>query len=406
MQTPSVRSILLLRKKKTTAVTKENITTKSSSPDPYDGLLGDVVELLAEARQTSARAVNSLMTATYWEIGRRIVEFEQEGKERAEYGTDLLKQLGKDLTAKLGRGFGWRNLYSMRGFFLTYPAILQTTSSKSGPNPKLQTASAKLQPTESKRVTADSSSLTNLAAAFPLPWSHYVRLLKVDNAEARNFYETEALRGGWSVRQLDRQVSSLFYERTALSTNKAKMLTEGTAAKPGEVTTSEQQIKDPFVLEFLDLKDEYSELDLEAAIIHKLEEFLLELGSQYAFVGRQKRLRIGDQWFRIDLLFFHRGLKCLVVIDLKIGKFSHADAGQMHMYLNYAKEHWVLPGENPPVGLILCAEKDDSVAHYALDGLPNQVMAGEYRLALPDEATLVEQVKQAQQIVENRKPNT
>ena len=390
-------------------MSNKNITIESSSPDPYDGLLGGVVELLAESRKTSVRAVNSLMTATYWEIGQRIFEVEQGGEDRAQYGKQLIVRLARDLKQRFGRGFSKANLEYMRRFYQLWP-ITQTLSGQSGTAGIPQTPSGQSEKVQT--LSAQSSNLSErnnlsqISQRFPLPWSHYVRLMKVDNTEARSFYETEALRGGWSVRQLDRQVSSLFYERTALSTNKAKMLTEATSAKPGEVMSSEQQIKDPFVLEFLDLKDEYSELDLEAAIIHKLEEFLLELGSQYAFVGRQKRLRIGDQWFRIDLLFFHRGLKCLVVIDLKIGKFSHADAGQMHMYLNYAKEHWVLPGENPPVGLILCAEKDDSVAHYALDGLPNQVMAGEYRLALPDEATLIDQVKQAQQIVENRKPNT
>lgn len=390
---------------------ENNLT--SQTDDHYDGLLGGVVGLLKEARQDSVRAVNSIMTATYWEVGRRIVEFEQEGEERAEYGTDLVKRLGKDLTAKLGRGFGWRNLYSMRSFFLAYPSILQTLPAKSDLNPKLQTLSAKSQSPEDKGVTASAGiqaafalPLTEVAAAFPLPWSHYVRLLKVGSEEARKFYEAEALRGGWSVRQLDRQVGSLFYERTALSVNKQKMLVDGAEPKSGESLTPEQQIKDPFVLEFLDLKDEYSESDLEAAIILKLEEFLLELGSDFAFVGRQKRLRIGDQWFRIDLLFFHRQLRCLVVIDLKIGEFSHADAGQMHMYLNYAAKHWTHEDENPPVGIILCAEKDDAVVHYSLDGLPNQVLASKYRLALPDEQTLSAEIQRVQAELAARIPDS
>jgi hypothetical protein len=180
------------------------------------------------------------------------------------------------------------------------------------------------------------------------------------------------------------------------------MLSEGEKPAPGEVLTPAQQIKDPLVLEFLDLKDEYSESDLEEAIILKLEEFLLELGSDFAFVGRQKRLRIGDHWFRIDLLFFHRRLRCLVVIDLKIGEFTHSDAGQMHMYLNYAAENWTNEDENPPVGIILCAAKDNAVAHYALDGLPNQVMASEYKLALPDEQELVAEINRVRLAVEAR----
>ena len=162
------------------------------------------------------------------------------------------------------------------------------------------------------------------------------------------------------------------------------------------MVSPDESIKDPFVLEFLNLKDEYSENDLEAALIKKLEAFLLELGGAFTFVGRQRRLRVGDEWYRVDLVFFHRELRCLVLIDLKLGKFTHADAGQMHLYLNYAREHWVLNGENPPVGLTLCAQKDHAVAKYALDGLPNKVMAAEYRTALPDEATLVAEVEKTQ----------
>jgi predicted nuclease of restriction endonuclease-like (RecB) superfamily len=206
-----------------------------------------------------------------------------------------------------------------------------------------------------------------------------VRLLSVKNEQARKFYETEAMRGGWSVRQLDRQINALFYERTTLSRNKAKMLAKGAAAKHEDAITPEEEIKDPYVLEFLGLKDEYSESEIEEALILHLERFLLELGADFAFIGRQRRLRIGDEWYRIDLLFFHRKLRCLVVIDLKRGRFTHADAGQMHMYLNYAREHWTHEGENPPVGLILCSQKDEAIARYALDGLPNKILATEYR---------------------------
>ena len=199
----------------------------------------------------------------------------------------------------------------------------------------MPTASAKLQSLDKKGFAL----IERLANLFPLPWSHYERLLGVENDNARQFYEHEALRSGWSARQLDRQISSQFYERTLLSRNKAAMLQQGMLPKPGDHLTPEEEIKVPLVLEFLDLKDEYSEHDLEEALIHKLEDFLLELGSDFAFIGRQKRLPIGDEWYRIDLLFFHRRLRCLVVIDLKIGKFTHADSGQMHLYLNYAREN-------------------------------------------------------------------
>ena len=180
------------------------------------------------------------------------------------------------------------------------------------------------------------------------------------------------------------------------------MLTKEGRALPEDLVRPEEEIKDPFVLEFLDLKDEYSESDLEEALIRHLESFLLELGDDFCFVGRQKRLRVGDQWYRLDLLFFHRSLRCLVVIDLKIGRFTHADAGQMHFYLNYVGENWVREGENPPVGLILCSEKDEALAQYALDGLPNKVMAAEYRIALPDEKVLTAELDRTRQAIELR----
>ena len=180
-----------------------------------------------------------------------------------------------------------------------------------------------------------------LLPRLPLSWSHYVRLLSVEKPEARSFYEAEALRGGWTVRQLDRQIGTQFYERTMLSRDKAAMLTKGRKARPEDAVTPEEQIKDPLVLEFLDLKDEYSESDLEEALIRHLEAFLLELGDDFAFVGRQRRLRLDDEWFRIDLVFFHRRLRCLLLIDLKLGRLTAGDAGQMHLYLAYAREHWM-----------------------------------------------------------------
>jgi predicted nuclease of restriction endonuclease-like (RecB) superfamily len=238
--------------------------------------------------------------------------------------------------------------------------------------------------------------LEDVSKAFPLSWSHYVRLLSVKDVQAREFYETEALRGGWSVRQLDRQISTQFYERVLLSKNKAVMLKKGRKPKAEDMLTPEEEVKDPTILEFLNLKDEYSESDLEDALIHKLEDFLLELGYGFSFVARQKRLRIGNEWYRIDLLLYHRKLRCLVVIDLKVGKFTHADAGQMNLYLNYVAEQMTLPEENPPVGIILCAERDKAVVHYALGGLKNKVLASQYRLQLPDVKKLKAEVKRVQ----------
>ena len=372
-----------------------------SQDAPYEAVFGDVSKIIDAARESASRSVNAAMTAAYWLIGRRIVESEQSGEERAEYGAALVERLAEDLTAQFGRGFSLRNIYNMRLFYLAHPPdrILQTPSAKSAlPRvPEIRQTPSGISETTSIEVRID-----DLLTAFPLPWSAYVRLLSVKDERAREFYETEALRGGWSVRQLDRQIGSQFYERTALSKNKAAMLTSGRKPKAQDLVRPQEQIKDPFVLEFLDLKDEYSESDLEDGLIRHLETFLMELGDDFCFMGRQRRLRIGNRWYRVDLLFYHRGLRCLVVIDLKIGAFSHADAGQMHLYLNYAREHWVREGENPPVGLVLCSEKDEALARYALDGLPNNVMAGEYRVTLPDESMLAGELDRTRQAMELR----
>ncbi|MBZ5700463.1 MAG: PDDEXK nuclease domain-containing protein [Acidobacteriia bacterium] len=373
-------------------VTKQRLPSGEHS---YSELLTSVVELLGRARRYSARSINAVMTATYWEIGRRVVEHEQGGKRRAGYGEDLIKRLAADLSANFGRGFSWRNLFLMRDFYLKWP-ILQTPSAK--------LPHARTEPSQPEKLQTPSAEFaeTQLQPRFPLPWSHYVRLLSVKNSEARAFYEAEALRGGWSVRQLDRQIASQFYERTALSRNKAALLRKGQATTAGDRLEAEEEIKDPLVLEFLGLKDEYSEGALEEALILHLEHFLLELGSDFAFVARQKRLRVGNEWYRIDLLFFHRRLRCLVIIDLKIGKFTHADAGQMNLYLNYAREHWTLADEHPPIGLILCSEKDEAVAHYALGNLRNKVLSSEYKVALPDEKKLAEEIARTRKSLQQR----
>jgi len=363
-------------------------------PAGYAGIHGGIVELLDAARQAAARSVNGLMTASYWEVGRRIVEAEQQGKRRAGYGEQLIERLSADLTVQFGRGFGVNNLENMRRFFLAYPRseISQTVSGKLGGGPA----------SENSQTLSGNLSLTELAQVFTLPWSAYVRLLSVKDDHASRFYEAEALRGGWSVRQLDRQIGSQFYERTALSKDKAAMLVKGAAPRSEDAVRPDDAIKDPYVLEFLNLKDEYSESDLEAALIQRLEDFLLELGDGFTFVGRQRRLRIDQTWYRVDLLFFHRRLRCLVIIDLKLGSLSHADVGQMLMYCNYAKEHWAYPDENPPVGLILCADKGHALARYALEGLPSKVMAANYRTVLPDAELLQKELDATRRLLESR----
>jgi predicted nuclease of restriction endonuclease-like (RecB) superfamily len=362
----------------------------TTAPESYNNIRAEIVELLKAARSAATRNINSLMTSVYWDIGRRIVKFEQRGEHRAEYGEQLIEQLSGDLTRKFGRGFGRANLWQMRAFYRAWPdeKILQTVSGET------------TSPIDPRNIRVESSTVLALASRFPLPWSAYVRLLSVKNPEARSFYETEALRSGWSIRQLDRQIGSQFYERMALSQNKAAILEKAGNAEPTDLVKPEEAIRDPFVLEFLDLKDEYSESELEEALIHRLADFLLELGDDFAFLGRQRRLRIDDTWFRIDLIFFHRRLHGLVIIDLKVGKFSYADAGQMHLYLNYAREHCMKPGENPPVGLILCAEKGAAEARYALENLPNKVLAAEYQTVLPDEKLIAEELERSRRELE------
>ena len=396
----------------------------------YLGLVSSISELLEAARRASARTVNAFMTATYWEIGRRIVEFEQRGEKRAEYGKALLERLSQDLTLRYGRGFARPNLIRFRQFYLAFPTasirstlsnrtpaalnpIRSTASNESdlGKNPQAATAELPVEICQTLSGISDTPSqkfslaeLRDLARAFPLPWSHYVLLISRSRSpEAFAFYHAEALRGGWSVRQLQRQMDSQFYERTALSRNKAAMLARGAKPRPGDAVSADEEIRHPLVLEFLGLRDEYSETDLEDALIRQLESFLLELGNDFAFIGRQRRLRIDDEWYRVDLLFFHRRLRCLVIFDLKLGRFTHADAGQMHLYLNYAREHWVQPGENPPVGVILCSSKSEALVRYATDALPNKLLVREYLTALPDEKTLAAELEKTRKQLELRK---
>ncbi len=402
----------------------------------YHAWSGGIASLLEEARRQSARHVNAILTATYWEIGRRTVEFVQAGESKAEYGEEILLRLSADLTKKFGRGFSHRNLEHMRLFYQQHPveqisqtlsakfsrqglpaffqsvsdkfllpAKCQTVSDKSSPKNISQTVSAKLEVYETpSRISSVDLALylEALCHAFPLSWSHYVRLLSLEQPEARAFYETESLRGGWSVRQLDRQVSTLFYERTALAKNKATLLTAGAKARPEDAVSVEEEIKTPFVLEFLGLRDDYAESDIEDALVRHLENFLLELGNAFTFVARQKKIRVGKQWYRIDLLLFHRRLRCLFIFDLKLGRFTHADAGQMNLYANYAAEHLTLKGENPPVGLILCSEHDEAVARYSMGNVTNKILAAQYKLALPDPRLIEKEIEKTRRMLELR----
>jgi predicted nuclease of restriction endonuclease-like (RecB) superfamily len=350
--------------------------------DPYRSFLNGIVSLLEQSRRAAGKAVNSILTAAYWEVGRRVIEEEQRGRRKADYGDQLIERLAADLTLRFGKGFSRTNVFQMRQFYLAFHEIVQTSSEQSSAPATVQTVSGQFP-------------------SFPLSWSHYVRLLSVADQSARRFYEEQTLRSGWSVRQLDRQIASQFYERSKTARRNVRV-----RKHPADDLTPDEHIRDPFVLEFLGLKDEYSEHDLEEALIRRLEHFLLELGEDFAFMARQKRLRVGDDWYRVDLLFFHRRLRCLVLIDLKLGRFTHADAGQMNLYLNYAREHWTRSDENPPIGLVLCSERNDAVAHYALGNLQNRVLAREYRLSLPEESVLVREISDTRRALQYRsRPN-
>jgi len=368
----------------------------------------DITGFLDTARRAAARSVNRLLAASYWEIGRRIVEFEQVGNVRAGYGEKLLGHLAKDLSARYGRGFSRANLQQMRLFYIGW-AIIQAPSGQLEARMKCQTLSGKSKirakiPAESGAIWQTLPSKFELmpVEAFPLSWSQYVRLMSVKQPQARAFYENEAIHGGWTVRQLDRQIGTQFFERALRSKDLKAMLARSRVPQAQDLTPTAVEIRDPYLLEFLDLKDEYGETELEEALILNLERFLLELGAGFTFVARQKRIRIGDSWFRIDLLLYHRGLRCLVVIDLKTGAFTHADAGQMNLYLNYVRERLMLPGEAEPVGIILCADKDEAVVRYATVGIGARVFASKYLTSLPDEETLRAQIMSTQRVIRLR----
>jgi predicted nuclease of restriction endonuclease-like (RecB) superfamily len=334
----------------------------------YQNLVDRIAEIFKQARAKAVREINRIQVLAYWEIGREIVEFEQKGKARAEYGEKLIKKLSKDMGKKLGRGFSEINLRNMRRFYLEFPIQIQQTSSvKSQINQGLA-ARTQFEPI--------------------LSWSHYCELLKVEEPLARSFYEKEAYQNNWSVRELKRQINSMFFERLALSKDSKAVIR---MAKRGQVIEKpEDAIKDPYILEFLNLKEEtsYTETELEQAIIDKLQYFLLEIGKGFSFVARQKRITIANRHYYIDLVFYNRTLKCFVLIDLKTGELDHSDIGQMNFYLNYFKENEKMKDENAPIGLILCAKKDDIFAKYVLGGLNNRVFASKYKLALPSEQEL------------------
>lgn len=349
------------------------------------GLITDLASLIEQGRKTAVQYVNTALAVTYWLMGRRIVEFEQKGKQRAKYGEATSRRISEDLTKKFGKGFSLPQLKNIRKFYLTYTEKSYTASSQLKQKTKSQTLS-------SQSVVIIPNTLS---AQFPLSWSHYCLLMRLDESFKREFYEVECIRGNWSVRQLDRQIQSMLYERTALSKRKLSVIAK--AHEKSITLGPEDEIKDPYILEFLGLKDEYSESQLEEALIKHLEHFLLELGIGFTFVARQKRITIEGNHYRLDLLFYHRALRCLVAIDLKIGEFTHADAGQINLYLNYLKDKEKFPEENNPIGIILCSDKKKTVVEYSLGGMSNKIFASKYRLQLPDPEILKAEIEHERQ---------
>lgn len=307
----------------------------------------EISNLLKEARKNIVSNINTTMTKTYFLIGKRIVEEEQNGNERAEYGENLIKNLSKKLTNEFGKGFSERNIEQMRKFYKTY-SIPQTVS-----------------------------------AEFKLSWSHYLILMRMENIEERNFYEIESIQNNWSLRELRRQIDSALYERLVLSRDKEKV--KELAFKGQVIEKPEDVVKDPYILEFLGFEEQsnYSENKLETEIINNLEKFLLGLGKGFTFVGRQVRFTFDEKHFRVDLVFYNRILKCFVLIDLKIGEVTHQDLGQMQMYVNYYDRYVRLPDENKSIGIIICREKNDTLVRLTLPEDNNQIFAGKYMTVLP-----------------------
>lgn len=345
-------------------------------------LLPQIRELITSARHAAVHTVNTLQVVTNYEIGRLIVEQEQQGAERAEYGKVLLKELSAALTAEFGHGFSTTNLKLMRQFYLTYrQQIGQPLSGHLYPLPKGQTLSDQFMELPPQVAISDKSPI------FRLSWSHHVFLLSIRNENERSFYVVESVNQNWSLRELKRQFNSGLYERLVLSRDKEKV--QELAQKGQIISRPQDLLKDPYVLEFLGLdeKVQYSESDLETAIIGKLEHFLLELGKGFLFEARQKRFTFDEEHFFVDLVFYNRLLRCYVLIDLKIGKLTHQDLGQMQMYVNYFDRFVKLPEEHPTVGIILCKKKHDALVEITLPENAS-IYASEYRLYLPSKEEL------------------
>jgi predicted nuclease of restriction endonuclease-like (RecB) superfamily len=372
----------------------------SSLAGETEPLYREIRAVLESARSHAYRAVNAAMVRAYWQVGRLIVEHEQKGRRRAGYGEAVIATLAKRLTQDLGRGFDERNLWYMRRFHLAFPILnaprseLPDSKTRKAARPELEIRHA------GDESQATAQSLPALRAE--LSWTHYRLLLGVEDPEARAWYMREAADQHWSTRQLERQISVLYYERLLASRAKAPVRKE--AAARLAAMEPEQFIRDPYVLEFLDLK-EYAALResaVEQAIIDNLQSFLLELGKGFSFVARQKRMRFDDEDFYVDLVFYNYLLRCFVLIDLKVGKLAHQDIGQMESYVRMFDAHARPEGDNPTIGLILCSRKNEAIAKYSVLSEGRQIFAAKYVKVLPTERELAREIERERRLIDAR----
>jgi predicted nuclease of restriction endonuclease-like (RecB) superfamily len=376
------------------------------APKP-DALFGRVVSILEQTRANVVRAVNTNMVLAYWLSGREIVEELQGGEERAEYGKQVLEALSAGLTERYGKGFSIPNLQNFRKFYLAYSTRVVAEVQKPYPT-GTQSAEGGIQypaGTELIPPRKGHPAGDELPQGFSpqLTWSHYRALMRVENLAARDFYEREASECGWSKAQLERQIHSFYYDRIIANRGEQGLLPGGRERLPGERVEPSHLLKSPMVLEFLGLPDahELHESRLEQAIIDNLQHFLLELGKGFAFVARQKHIRFGDDDFYIDLVFYNYVLKCFLLIDLKMGKLTHADVGQMDGYVRLYEDRFKIPGDNPTVGLLLCSDKSEAVAKYSILNENRQIFASKYLPNLPTEEQLRREIEKERRLIES-----
>ena len=365
-----------------------------------EGLLPEIRGLIEEARQRAVTAANLSMVTLYWNLGRVINTELQRSPGRAEYGKQLVERLAERLCREYGRGFSAANLWDMRRFSGAFN-ILQTLSRESGVDMISQTASRALGGGEQVQAVAGLARMEiDVRRHFHLSWSHYRLLLSQDDEPRRRFYFEQAASQRWSVRELRRQIAGALFERVALSSDTRALVKLEKQKGPVEATNYQEAFKDPYLLDFLGLTGAYSEKDLESAIIANLQQFLTELGSEFCFIRRQYPMRVDDEDYFLDLLFYHRGLRCLVAVDLKIGAFVAADKGQMDLYLAWLKRHEWREGENEPVGLILCTSKKRQHVELLLADGPHKMQVSEYLTQLPEKRVLEERLRMYGRLLE------